>query len=119
MRGRTTAQPAHLREHYEIQERADDGEDDHWNPERIGMEVIHHGARSCTEDQRAEADGEAQTICRSKESAHALQEGEEEARPGDGALNASRTSGRIFSRRDGPDWCRRHENTPRSDVALN
>jgi hypothetical protein len=31
-------------------------------------------------------------------------------------LNASCTSGRIFSRREGPDWCRRHENTPRAKL---
>lgn len=111
LRGRTTAQAADLREHYEIQQGADDGEDDHRDAERIGVEALHHGACSRTEDQRAEADGEAETICRSKESADALQNSEEETRPGDGALNAARTSGRIFSRREGPDWCRRHEST--------
>jgi hypothetical protein len=77
------------------------------------MEAIHHGARSRTEDERAEADGEAQTICRSKEGTDTLQESEEETRPGDSALNAYRTfSGRI-SRRERPDWSRCHENTPR------
>jgi hypothetical protein len=118
LRGRATAQPADLREDDQIQQGANEREDDHWDAERIGMEAAHHSARSRTEGEGSQADGEAQTICRSKEGTDALQESEEETRPGDSALNAYRTfSGRI-SRREGPDWSRCHENTPRRKIAF-
>src|SRR5882757_2300560 len=50
----------------------DERKEDHGDAKRIGMEAIHHGARSRTEDERAEADGEAQTICCSKEGTDTL-----------------------------------------------
>ena len=76
------------------------------------MEAIHHRASAGTEHERAETDGEAQTVCRSEECADALQKSKEEAGPGDCARNARR----IFLYLDRfsgarPNWSRRHEKT--------
>lgn len=108
----TTAQPANLGKDCKIQQRASQGEANHGDTEGVCVEAIYHRASTGAEHERAEADGEAQTIRRSKECADALQKGEEKAGPGDCTRNARR----IFPHRDcfsgaRSNWSRRHKKT--------
>ena len=50
------------------------------------MKAIHHCAGAGAEDERAEADNKAQTVCGSEEGADALQESQEDTRPSDCAV---------------------------------
>ena len=94
------AEPADLRDDCQIEQRADEREADHGDAERICMEAVHHGAGAGAEDERAEADNKAQTVCRKEEGADALQESEEKTRPGDCAVYAfPNFAGRVFRRR--------------------
>jgi hypothetical protein len=113
LRCRTTAQPADLGKNRKIQQGSGHGEADHGDAEGVRVEAVYHRASAGTEHERAEADGEAQTICRSEKCADALQKSKEEAGPCDCAWNADR----IFPRRDRfsgarPNWSRRHGKTP-------
>jgi hypothetical protein len=77
LRCRAAAQPADLSNDSKIQQRADERNDDHGNADSICMKAIHHRAGADAKDERAKADGKAQSIRGCKESADALQEREE------------------------------------------
>ena len=90
LRCSATAQPADLGKDCKIQQGANHGEANHGDAKGVRVEAIYHSAGTGTQHERAEADGQAQTICRSKEGADALQKSKEEAGPGDYTRNARR-----------------------------
>jgi len=84
------AKTPNLKKNNQVQQCAQKRQDDHWDPDPVGMKAAQERAGSGTESNGGDPDGQTKPIEGGQEGADALKESEEEAGPGNRALRVPR-----------------------------